>query len=75
MTDSEWNNKYKEYMNKRFTELSKQDPDEPMSEIKLLALGGVKTMIEDKELIVIRLPFHSEEPFVFYKESERYFKW
>jgi len=73
---SEWNRVYKEYLDKKFLELDNLDRNYAKSRLELLMLGAVSSKVEDKEFLVIKLPFHTSNPFVFYKEKDGFFyKW
>ena len=75
--DLEYKMRYREYIDRKYLELLQLNMDSPMSRIELLTLGATCQSIEDKELIVVKLPTHTDNPFVFYLDSESgsYFKW
>lgn len=74
--DPDWEIKYREYMDKKYFELSEWEIAKPISKLELLMLGAVRVQVGNRDLFVVTLPYHSDNPFVFMKEeTENYFKW
>ena len=60
----------------KYLTLLQHDLNQPMSKIELLTLGATRCQVEDKEFLVVKLPFHTDNPFIFYKENNgNYYKW
>ena len=74
--EDDWKLRYREYIDNRYLQLLSMPNDKKLSKVELLTLGAVKVQTENMELMVVTLPFHPRDTFVFKKEDDGgYYKW
>ena len=75
MEEREWKRKYNEHLDRKYLELLNHNLNIPMSKIELLTLGASKVVLGEREFFIVSLSNHANNPFIFIKIEDNYYRW